>query len=172
LETQRSSVPQYFRDRLLDAFEIIIDGTNEDISNFITKVKKETKEQDYSDIAFPRGVNGLEKYKDPTDIYSKGTPIHVRGALLYNYYLKKYKIEHKHQKIQEGEKIKYMYLKTPNPIHENAISFFGELPKEFGVEKYVDYNVQFEKSFYEPLKTVLQCIGWLPDARVSLLQFF
>ena len=172
LETQRSSVPQYFRDRLLDAFKIIIDGTNEDISNFITKVKKETKEQDYSNIAFPRGVNGLEKYKDPTDIYSKGTPIHVRGALLYNYYLKKYKIEHKHQKIQEGEKIKYMYLKTPNPIHENAISFFGELPKEFGVEKYVDYNVQFEKSFYEPLKTVLQCIGWLPDARVSLLQFF
>ena len=172
LETQRSSVPQYFRDRLLDAFKIIIDGTNEDISNFITKVKKETKEQDYSDIAFPRGVNGLEKYKDLTDIYSKGTPIHVRGALLYNYYLKKYKIEHKHQKIQEGEKIKYMYLKTPNPIHENAISFFGELPKEFGVEKYVDYNVQFEKSFYEPLKTVLQCIGWLPDARVSLLQFF
>ena len=92
----------------------------------------------------------------------------MRGALLYNYYVKKHNVENKHQLIQEGEKIKFMYLKTPNPIHENCISFFGELPKEFGLEKYVDYQTQFEKSFLEPLKNVLQCIGWTHEKTITI----
>ena len=172
LETARSSTPQYFRDKLYAAFKIIIGKTNDELINFINGVRNETRERPYDEVAFPRGVNNLSKYRHPTDIYSKGTPIHVRGALLYNWYVKKYKVEHKHPFIQEGEKIKFMYLKTPNPLHENCISFFGELPKEFGIEKYVDYQTQFEKSFLEPLKNVLQCIGWEHQKRITLGRFF
>ena len=172
LETARSSTPAYFRDKLYAAFQIIIGKDNDELINFINGVRSETKERPYDEVAFPRGVNNLSKYRHPTTIYSKGTPIHVRGALLYNWYVKKYKVEHKHPFIQEGEKIKFMYLKTPNPLHENCISFFGELPKEFGIEKYVDYQTQFEKSFLEPLKNVLQCIGWQHEKTISIKSFF
>ena len=172
LETARSSTPAYFRDKLYAAFQIIISKDNDELITFINGVRSETKERPYDEVAFPRGVNNLSKYRHPTTIYSKGTPIHVRGALLYNWYVKKYKVEHKHPFIQEGEKIKFMYLKTPNPLHENCISFFGELPKEFGIEKYVDYQTQFEKSFLEPLKNVLQCIGWTHEKVITIGSFF
>ena len=172
LETARSSTPAYFRDKLYAAFQIIISKDNDELITFINGVRSETKERPYDEVAFPRGVNNLSKYRHPKDIYSKGTPIHVRGALLYNWYVKKHKVEHKHPFIQEGEKIKFMYLKTPNPLHENCISFFGELPKEFGIEKYVDYQTQFEKSFLEPLKNVLQCIGWTHEKVITIGSFF
>jgi len=172
LETARSSTPAYFRDKLYAAFKIIIGKTNDELISFVNDVRTETRERPYEEVAFPRGVNNLEKYQHRTDIYSKGTPIHVRGALLYNHYLKKYGIENKHQRIQEGEKIKFMYLRTPNPIHENAISFFTEIPKEFGIEKYVDYQTQYEKSFLEPLKNVLECVGWTHEKKITLGSFF
>ena len=172
METARSSTPAFFRDKLLKAYEIIINEDNDVMIDYIDRVKEDTKKEDCVNIAFPRGVNGLKKYKSVADIYSKGTPIHVRGALLYNHYVSRNKLTHKYPLIQEGEKIKFLYLKTPNPIQENVISFFQNLPPEFNVEKYVDFNKQFEKSFFEPLKNVLECIGWDYERSVSLLSFF
>ena len=172
METARSSTPAFFRDKLLKAYEIIINEDNDVLIDYIDKVKEDTRKEDCVNIAFPRGVNGLKKYKSVADIYSKGTPIHVRGALLYNYYVSRNKLTHKYPLIQEGEKIKFLYLRTPNPIQENVISFFQNLPPEFNVEKYVDFNKQFEKSFFEPLKNVLECIGWDYERSVSLLSFF
>ena len=172
METARSSTPAFFRDKLLKAYDIIINQDNDVLIDYIDKVKEDTKKEECVNIAFPRGVNGLNKYKSVADIYSKGTPIHVRGALLYNHYVSRNKLTHKYPLIQEGEKIKFLYLKTPNPIQENVISFFQNLPPEFNVEKYVDFNKQFEKSFFEPLKNVLECIGWDYERSVSLLSFF
>ena len=172
LETARSSTPQYFRDKLYAAFKIIIGKTNDELISFVNDVRAETRERPYEEVAFPRGVNNLEKYRHRTDIYTERTPIHVRGALLYNHYVKKHKIENKHPLIQEGEKIKFMYLKTPNPIHEDVISFFGDLPEEFGLEKYVDYKTQFEKSFLNPLINVLDCVGWTHEKKITLGSFF
>ena len=172
METARSSTPSYFRDKLIQAYTIIITKTNDELIEFIDNIKDDTKKQNYMNIAFPRGCNGLSKYKNNARIYEKGCPIQVRGALLYNYYIRKNKLEHKYPIIQEGEKIKFMYLKTPNPIQENVISFFQQLPKEFNLEKYVDYTMQFEKSFLEPLKNVLECIGWHHEKRGNLLSFF
>ncbi len=172
METARSSTPAFFRDKLLKAYEIIIHEDNDVMIEYINKVKEDTRKEDCVNIAFPRGVNGLKKYKSVSDIYSKGAPIHVRGSLLYNYYIGRNKLTHKYPLIQEGEKIKFLYLKTPNPIHENVISFFQNLPPEFNLDKYVDYNRQFEKSFFEPLKNVLECIGWNSERSVSLLSFF
>ena len=172
METARSSTPAFFRDKLLKAYEIIINEDNDVLIDYIDRVKEDTRKEDCVNIAFPRGVNGLKKYKSVADIYSKGTPIHVRGALLYNHHVSRNKLTHKYPLIQEGEKIKFLYLKTPNPIQENVISFFQNLPPEFNVEKYVDFNKQFEKSFFEPLKNVLECIGWDYERSVSLLSFF
>ena len=172
METARSSTPAYFRDKLVEAYTIIITKTNDELIDFIGDIKEDTKKQNYLNIAFPRGCNGLSKYRNGTDIYAKGCPIQVRGALLYNHYIKKNKLEHKYPIIQEGEKIKFLYLRTPNPIGENIIAFFQQLPKELNLEKYVDYTTQFEKSFLEPLKTVLECIDWQYERRGSLLSFF
>ena len=172
LETARSSVPQYFRDRLKKAFRLIMSSDNDTVIEFIDNCKKETREAVVSDIAFPRGCNGVTKYRHPREIYQKGTPIHVRGALLYNHYIKDKKIQHKNAFIQEGEKIKFVYLKTPNPIQENVISFFQDLPSEFNLEKYIDHDKQFNKAFYEPLRSVLECIGWKPERSGSLMEFF
>ena len=172
LETQRSSTPAYFRDKLLKAYKIMIKGTNDDMIDYISDIKRETHQQSYIDIAFPRGCNGLEKYRSYSEIYKKGTPIAVRGALLYNHYLKQYKITNKFPLIQEGEKVKFIYLKTPNPIGQNIISFFNTLPKEFKLEQYINHQMQFEKSFLEPLKSVIECIGWKHERTGSLSSFF
>ena len=172
METARSSTPAYFRDKLTKAYTIIITKSNDDVLNFIDEIKEDTKKQDYLNIAFPRGINGLEKYKSTSDIYAKKCPIQVRGALLYNYYIRKLNLTHKYPIIQEGEKIKFLYLRTPNPIQQNVISFFQNLPPEFNLEKYVDHKLQFEKCFYEPLKNVLECIGWKSERKISLLSFF
>ena len=172
LETARSSTPQYFRDKLYAAFKIIISKTNDELISFVNAVRAETKEQGTEGVAFPRGVNNLEKYRSRTDIYCKGTPIHVRGALLYNDFVRKNKLEHKYPYIQEGEKIKFIYLKTPNPLHENCVSFFSTIPPEMNLDKYVDYQLQFEKSFLEPLKNVLQCVGWTHEKKITIGSFF
>jgi DNA polymerase elongation subunit (family B) len=172
METARSSTPVYFRNKLLEAYTLIITKSNEDILDFIDQIKEDIKNQDYLNIAFPRGVNGLEKYKSVSDIFSKGCPIQVRGALLYNHLIRKLNLSHKYPIIQEGEKIKFIYLRTPNPIQQNVISFFQNLPPEFNLEKYVDHKLQFEKSFYDPLKNVLECIGWDSERKISLLNFF
>ena len=172
METARSSTPAFFRNKLLKAYEIIINKDNDELIEFIDRVKEDTRKEDLLNIAFPRGVNGLTKYKSPTDIYQKGCPIHVRGALLYNHLVSSNKLVHKYPLIKEGEKIKFFYLKTPNPIQENVIAFFQNLPPEFNLDKYVDYQRQFEKCFFEPLRNVLDCIGWKSERSVSILTFF
>ena len=172
LETARSSTPAYYRDKLKKAFKIIIDKSNDDLISFIENVKKETKEMEIADISFPRGLNGLGKYKSSSDMYAKGTPIHVRGAILYNHHVKRLKLTHKYPYIQEGEKIKFIYLKKPNPIGENVIAYLQTLPKEFNLQKYIDYNLQFEKSFLEPLKNVVETIGWMVEKKGTLESFF
>ena len=171
LETARSSTPQYFRDKLYAAFKIIISKTNDELISFINGVRTETKNRPYEEIAFPRGCNGLGKYHSRNDIYTKGTPIHVRGALLYNHYVNKNKITNKYPLIQEGEKIKFIYLKTPNPMKEDCISFFSQIPKEFNVDRYIDHKKQFDKSFLKPLENVLDCIGWQSKKVVTIGSF-
>ena len=106
------------------------------------------------------------------EIYSKGTPIHVRGALLYNHYIKNGGLDKKYALIHNGEKIKFCYLKKPNPIHENVISFIQRFPTEIGIDSYIDYELQFEKSFLDPLKSILNCIGWDYKERSTLESFF
>ena len=172
LETARSSTPAFYREKLYEAYKIIVSKTNDELVAFIDDVRAETRRRPIEEISFPRTVSGFERYGDRTNIYGKSTPIQVRGALLYNHYLKKHKIQNKHQSMQDGEKIKYVYLNMPNPIHENAISFFNEIPEEFGLSPFIDYKLQFDKAFLLPLEKVLDCVGWHTRKTIKLGDFF
>jgi DNA polymerase elongation subunit (family B) len=172
IEAVKSSTPAPCRKMIKDGLKLMMSGTEDDVIEFIDKSRIEFKSLPPENIAFPRSVSDVEKYKSHSDIYSKGTPIHCRGALLFNHYVKKNKLENKYSLINNGEKIKFLYLKKPNPIHENVISFIQDFPHEFGIDKYIDYDLQFEKAFLEPLKTVLDAIGWSCEKTVNLELFF
>lgn len=173
LEMIKSSTPSACRVKLKEALDVIINKTENEIIDFIEQFRKDFKTVPIADIAFPRGVNGINKYTiEKTGMYDKGSPIHVRGSILYNLNIKKHKLQKKYPMIMEGEKIKFIYLKEPNTLQSNVISFHQMLPDEFDLNKYIDYDTQFEKSFLEPLKTILDCIGWKTEQVNSLEAFF
>jgi DNA polymerase elongation subunit (family B) len=170
IEAVKSSTPAPCRQKIKDALKVIMTKTNDDLIKFIEEFRAEFREMNPEQIAFPRGANNLSKFSSGVTIYGKSTPIAVRGALLYNHYLRKHKLTHKYPIIQEGEKVKFIYLRTPNKINENVVSFIQELPKELGLDKSIDHDVQFEKSFLEPLKTILDTIGWKTE-KINTLEF-
>ena len=163
IEAVKSSTPAPCRTAIKDALKVIMNGTEDELQKFIADFRERFEAMPVEEIAFPRGCNNVAKNSSPATIYGKGCPMHVRGALLYNFYIKKRKLAHKYPIIQEGEKIKYVMLRTPNQINENVISFFQTLPTEFGLDKSIDYDLQFKKSFLDPLTVILDTIGWKPE---------
>jgi hypothetical protein len=147
LEMIKSSTPMVIREKMKEAIKIMMNGKEEDIHVFIEEFKEEFKTLPPEEISTPRGMNGLAKYTDAAKLYKMGTPIHVKGAILYNHYIKEKKLDKKYQLIQEGEKVKFSYLKMPNPFKDTVISFPGRLPVELGLNEYVDYDTQFDKNF-------------------------
>ena len=172
LEMVKSSTPSVIREKMKETISLIVNASEEEVQDYIEKFKNEFKTLPPEDVAFPRGINGLKDYSDSASLYKKGTPIHVRGAILYNHMLKEKNLTKSYPLIQEGEKLKFTYLKTPNPLKEDVISFPVRLPKEFGLNQYVNYDLQFEKSFIEPIKVILNCIGWKTEKVSSLEDFF
>ena len=172
IEAVKSSTPAPCRKMIKDALKLMMNGTEEDVIEFIDNARKEFKTLPPEDISFPRSASDVVKYKASSTIYAKGTPIHIRGSLLFNHYIKKNKLDNKYSYIQNGEKIKFCYLKKPNIIHENIISFIQDFPRELKLDKYIDYDLQFEKAFLEPLKIILDSIGWSVEKTVNLELFF
>ena len=172
IEAVKSSTPAACRTAIKDALKVIMNGTESDVQEFVGNFRKKFETMPPEDIAFPRGCNGVGKFSNPATIYSKGTPIHVRGALLYNFHAKKNKVTHKYPLIQEGEKVKFLYLRRPNKINENVISFFQTLPKEFGLDKYIDFDLQFQKSFLDPLQVIMDTINWKAEKIATLEDLF
>jgi len=172
IEAVKSSTPAPCRQMIKDGLKIMMNGTEDEVIKFIEDSRRKFKTLPPEEIAFPRSATNVEKYKGYSTIYAKGTPIHIRGALLYNHYVSKHKLDNKYSLIQNGEKIKFCYLKKPNIIHENIISFIQDFPHEIGLDKYVDYDLQFNKAFLEPLKIILDAIGWNVEKTVNLELFF
>lgn len=172
LEMVKSSTPSAIRVKMEETIKILIRGSEFEVQQFISDFRDEFKSLPPEEISFPRGVNGLREYADSVMMYKKGTPIHVKGAIIYNHYLKKMELEKKYQLIQEGEKLKFTYLKQPNPFKDTVISYPGRLPPEFGLHSYVDYDMQFQKAYLDPVKIILDCIGWKHEKVNSLESFF
>jgi DNA polymerase elongation subunit (family B) len=172
IEAVKSSTPAPCRKMIKDGLKLMMNGTEDDVIKFVDKCREQFKKLPPEQIAFPRTASDVRKYHSSSDIYIKGTPIHIRGALLFNHYIKEKKLSKKYSLIGNGEKIKFIYLKKPNIIRENIISFIQDFPKELGLDKYIDYELQFEKSFVEPLKSILDSIGWSVEKNINLESFF
>ena len=172
LEMVKSSTPSSIRDKMKQVIKLMVTGTEDDVQEFIADFRKEFRTLPIEEISFPRSVNGLKTYGDKAQIYTKGTPIHVKGALLYNYLVKKNDLSNKYPMIQEGEKLKFTYLLQPNPINDTVISYPTRLPTEFGLDNYIDYELQFEKAFLDPIKIILDCMDWQSEKTSSLADFF
>ena len=172
IEAVKSSTPAPCRQMIKDGLKIMMSGTEDEVIDYIDKCRSQFKKLPPEQIAFPRTASDVRKYRSHSDIYVKGTPIHIRGALLFNHYIKEKNLTNKYSLINNGEKIKFIYLKKPNIIRENIISFIQDFPTELGLDKYIDYELQFEKSFLEPLKSILDAIGWNVEKTINLDSFF
>ena len=171
IEAVKSSTPAPCRVKIKEALKVIMTKDESALIEFIDDFRTKFKKLSPEEIAYPRSCNNLKKYSSRTTIYKKSCPIHVRGALLYNNLLKKNKLK-KYEQIQEGDKVKFIQLKEPNPLRENVISFIGALPKEFDLHQYIDYDNQFDKSFLEPLRFIVNAIGWSFERQSTLDSFF
>ena len=171
IEAVKSSTPAPCRTMIKEGLKLMMNGTEEDVINFIDKCRVDFKNLPPEEIAFPRSVSDVVKYKSHSDIYVKGTPIHCRGALLFNHYIKQKKLTNIHLLITVKNQV-HLPEETKHHSRENVISFIQDFPTELNLDKYIDYDLQFEKSFVEPLKAILDAIGWNVEKTVNLELFF
>jgi len=172
LKMIKSNTPEAARKKLKTILQFIVEDKEIELQTFVAKFKEEFKSLPLEDIATPTGMKGLNEYSDGKTIYKKGTAIHIKGSLLYNARLRELKLDRQYPLIQDGEKIKYTYLRLPNPLKNEVISFPTVLPKELGLHEYVNYEKQFEGAFLSPLNAVLDVIGWHAEEQASLEDFF
>ena len=172
IEAVKSSTPEPCRNALKEAFKIMMNGTEDDVINYIESFRKEFRSYSPEEVSFPRSVKGLAKYYDSATIYQKSTPIHVKGSLIYNKILQNKRLTKKYPSIQEGEKIKYAYLKEPNPTGDTVIAMLNNLPEEFELKQFIDYEKQFSKAFLDPMIGILNIIGWEHERKTNIMGFF
>ena len=172
IESIRSSTPSACKEKMKNIFKIIMNGTEDDVITYIDDFRKEFMTLGAEEIFFPRSVRGLEKYHDSAHLYKKGSPVHVKAALLYNKLLKDKKLTNDYPVIKDGEKIKFAYLKKQNIVGGDAIGIMNQLPPELELEDYIDYDKMFEKSFVEPMKVILDAVGWQTEKVSDLSSFF
>tara|TARA_B100000073_G_scaffold125221_1_gene102421 strand:- start:4095 stop:5885 length:1791 start_codon:yes stop_codon:yes gene_type:complete len=163
IEAVKSSTPSMCRQKIKDALELIMTKDEKELNQFVRTFRESFLKVNPELISFPRSVNGLSKYFDSGTTFKKSTPMHIKGALIYNHKIKQNKLINKYPLIQEGDKIKFVYLKQPNPFTSNVITYITKLPKEFDIHNFVDYELQFEKVFVEPLTLILNTIKWSID---------
>jgi DNA polymerase elongation subunit (family B) len=174
IEAVRTSTPAAIRDAFKQSLAIIMNSTETELQQFISRKRDDFKSLPFEEVAFPRGCKELDKWIDNGGgkIFKLGTPIHVKGAILYNHVIKDRKLDLKYEVIHKGSKIKFCYIKTPNYLGEHVISTPGILPKELELDSFIDYDKQFEKSFLEPISTILNAIGWQAEKRSTIESFF
>jgi len=171
IEAIKSSTPEVVRDKFKEVFKIILSGTEAETQKYIADFRQQFNSLPPEQVSFPRSISNITDWMERGS-YKKGTPIHVRGAILYNKYLKQHKLTKKYESVVNGDRLKFTYLKVPNPIQENVIAYPDVLPEEFKLHRYVDYDLQFEKTFIEPLNFILKAVGWSAEEQATLEDFF
>jgi len=172
IEAVKSSTPQVCRGKIKEAIKVIMAKEEHDLHKLIADFRKEFMKMPAESIAFPRSCNNLKKYRDSANIFIKGTPIHVKGALVYNYQIHRLGLQSKYPIIQEGDKIKFIKLIPANPFKFDVISYMTTLPEEFKLQEYIDYDIQFQKTFLDPMRFILDAVNWKEEPQATLEAFF
>lgn len=173
IEAIKTSTPQVCRDAIKHSLTLIMNKTEAEFQKYVEQFREDFSKMTFEQVSFPRSVSNVEQYHSPSTIYVKGAPLNSKASLLYNFHLKKHGLEDKYEKIASGQKIKYSYLKAPNPIGDKVIAApGGKLPPEFGADKYIDYNTMFEKSFLGPITSITNVIGWSVENKATLESLF
>jgi len=162
IETVKSSTPALCRAMLRTAINLVMNGTEEDVWKFVASQRPIFNAAKFEDIAFPRSVNKLDEYTQ----VEKSVPIAVRGALVYNRQIAE--MSRGVDQIRDGQKIKFAYLKEPNPFGSNIMSAPDGCPTEWQIGKWIDYETQWNKAFVTPLDSILGCAGWHIEKQDSL----
>lgn len=172
IESVKSSTPHVCREKIKGALEVIMNRDEAEIQKYIKDFRKEFYDMTFEQVASPRGATSIMDYSDPVTRYKKGTPMHIRAAIVYNYQLKKLKLDNKYPMAQDGDQIRYCYMIEPNPFNSNVLACLSEMPKEFNAEQYIDYETQFTKTFLDPIKSILDIINWNSEEVTTLESFF
>ena len=163
IEAVKSSTPALARQVLTRAIELLLRGNQEEVWTLIDEQRKAFFAAPFDDVAMPRSVNGLKKYRNAT----KGIPIHVAGALAFNRRIEAEQLADI-EPIREGAKIRFAYLREPNPFHCHVLSAMYGCPETWQVEKYLDYDRQFQIAVLDPLNAILSLVGWSAEHHATL----
>jgi hypothetical protein len=176
IEAVKSSTPAPCREKIKEALKIIINGDEKMLNTFIQEFRKEFMLLSPEEIAFPRSCNGIKKFTGDSSLFRKGAPIHVKGAILYNHLIRKNKLSGKFPFINEGDKVRFVNMKQPNIYQSSAFSFITSFPKELDIMEKIDYDIQFNRAFVDPLRFITEKMNWLIDdsygTQGSLEDFF
>ena len=172
IEAVKSSTPKPCRVYIKESLKIMMEGTEEQLIEYIADKRSEFSKLPPEEIAFPRTANNISKFMDVSTLYKKGTPIHIRGSIMFNHLLRQNKLTNKYNIVNDGEKIRFIFLRVPNPTGGNIMAFINELPSEFDLHKFIDYDTMFQKSFIDPLQVILDTIGWQTEHTATLFDFF
>jgi DNA polymerase family B len=172
LEAVKSSTPKIVREWMTELFPLILDCNKKQIEQILADKWELYQTLPFESIASPRSVSDLEKYQDPVTVFGAGCPIAVRGALLYNYILFKDKLTDQLPLIQSGDKVRFCYMKLPNPFNQNVLAAPDTLPAQLQLEPYIDHRVQYDKTFADPIKAVIEAAGMRLTNEIDIEEFF
>ena len=182
VELIKSSTPKFSIEHMSEALPILFDGTQKDLREWFEKCKTEFKNAPISDIVANMTVNCVD-YDLRKNL---AIPINSRASLIYNEFIKKHNLEGSFNLIHAGDKIKYIYLKTPNTLGETIVNSTGRSIKKTYpnviafidynfiqyIKDYIDYDTQFEKTLIKPLEFMANAINFtVKEKAMDLFDF-
>jgi DNA polymerase elongation subunit (family B) len=160
LEAVKSSTPAMCRDWLKKIYPIFLHGDQKTLQDEVTRLREFHSSLKPHETGFNRGVSEVERHDAGNGQVGKGAPINSRAAVVYNHAIKKNGLDNKYPLIQDGDKMHFIMLKTPNPISSNVIGWSDDWPTELGLDKFVDRDGMFSKTFQDAIEPIAKVMGW------------
>lgn len=175
LSIARGDSSEAIRYRLKDLMDMILKGVPDaDIKERVDQYRLELAKETPESLAANIGVSNIDKWVINDSKCKKGTPWHVKGVVNYKNLLKTLDIVDKYEDINEGMKVKVVYLK-PNQWDMETVSFY-EWPKEFDSVIQIDKEKMIDKFFINKIGILLKPINkeklLIGDSEKSLGLFF